>query len=224
MWCSPHLAANFGIFELRTFHRHQVKLRYTFYPFKLKVGSKYTSKHGWLNTSFKFWIYYVCAKHSQSLWNCEALLTVSKFHFKKNNWVKLEQTVFFYCSLEKLDCVTKRCLFKVNLRLSLSEVWYEQDFCQISSDISQWLLKYCHLLTLPLKTNKTTLRSRSHICWNCAQAEITRYGKGEENRGINLHQQVLGINRSLSLHFSFLFFFSFLFKSLLATQLLLRRC
>ena len=139
----------------------------------------------------------------------------------ESNWNKL---FFFYCSLEKLDCVTKLCLFKVNLRLSLSEVWYEQDFCQISSDISQWLLKYCHLLTLPMKTNKTTLRSRSHICWNCAQAEITRYGKGEENRGINLHQQVLGINRSLSLHFSFLFFFSFLFKSLLATQLLLRRC
>ena len=113
MWCSPHLAANFGIFELRTFHGHQVKLRYTFYPFTLKVGSKYTSKHGWLNTSYKFGIYYVCAKPSQSLWNCAALLTISKLHFKRtteSNWNKL---VFFYCSHEKLDCVTKLCLFKV---------------------------------------------------------------------------------------------------------------
>ena len=187
MWCSPHLAANFGIFELRTFHGHQVKLRYTFYPFTLKVGSKYTSKHGWLNTSYQFGIYYVCAKPSQSLWNCAALLTISKLHFKwttGSNWNKL----FFFVALMRNLIVSQNSVCsKFILRLSLSEVWYEQDFCQISSDISQWILKYCHLLTLLMKTNKTTLRLRSHICWNCALAEITRYGKGQENRGINLH-------------------------------------
>ena len=43
VWCSPYLAANFGDFELRTFPRSPSKVELgTFYPFTLKVGSKYT--------------------------------------------------------------------------------------------------------------------------------------------------------------------------------------
>ena len=43
VWCSPHLAANFGFFELRTFPWSPSKVEVgTFYPFTLKVGSKYT--------------------------------------------------------------------------------------------------------------------------------------------------------------------------------------
>ena len=43
VWCSPYLPANFGFFELRTFTRSPSKVELgTFYPFTLKVGSKYT--------------------------------------------------------------------------------------------------------------------------------------------------------------------------------------
>ena len=43
VWCSPYLAANFGFFELRTFPRWPCKVEVgTFYPFTVKVGSKYT--------------------------------------------------------------------------------------------------------------------------------------------------------------------------------------
>ena len=42
VWCSPHLAANFGFFELRTFPRSPNKVELgTFDPFTVKVGSKY---------------------------------------------------------------------------------------------------------------------------------------------------------------------------------------
>ena len=41
--CRPYLAANFGFFELRTFPWSPNKVEVgTFYPFTLKVGSKYT--------------------------------------------------------------------------------------------------------------------------------------------------------------------------------------
>ena len=43
VWCSPYLAMNFGFFELRTFPRSSSKVEVgKFYPFILKVGSKYT--------------------------------------------------------------------------------------------------------------------------------------------------------------------------------------
>ena len=43
VWCSPYLAANFGVFELQTFPWSPSKVEVgTFYPFTLKVGSKHS--------------------------------------------------------------------------------------------------------------------------------------------------------------------------------------
>ena len=43
VWCSPYLAANFGVFEPQTFPWSPSKVEVgTFYPFTFKVGSKHS--------------------------------------------------------------------------------------------------------------------------------------------------------------------------------------
>ena len=56
--------------------------------------------------------------------------------------------------MRNLNMPQNFCLFV--LRPSLTEVWYEQDFCQILSYFNKQILRCCHLFTLPMKVNKTS--------------------------------------------------------------------
>ena len=91
------------------------------------------------------------------------ILTISHPHFFKN--VTGKKTYFLRNSFwsfwqnsfhEKFKYATKLVCSTFVLRPSLTEVWYEQDFCQILSHFNKQILRCCHLFTLPMKVNKTS--------------------------------------------------------------------
>ena len=79
-------------------------------------------------------------------------VTGKKTYFFRNSFWNFWQNSFH----EKFEYAKKLVCSTFVLRPSLTEVWYEQDFCQILSHFNKQILRCCRLFTLPMKVNKTS--------------------------------------------------------------------